>query len=160
MFAERLTDMDSETALLGNMILFDSSVNEAFESGVSAEDFYLDKHKIIFETIRSMHEEHIEIDSVTLSSRLNDEDKLDKIGGREYILKLTESSISSRHTKEYIRIILEKSFRRSRVEVGNQLVEDSLNRNVKASDLAEETIVSINGVINAFKQIGHTHEII
>ncbi|MCR5300136.1 MAG: hypothetical protein K6D92_04485 [Erysipelotrichaceae bacterium] len=124
---KKLFSVEAERSLLGNMILYDI-MNDIQEAGITAADFYLDKHKTIFDTIAKMHRDYDPIDSVTLSERLKETGQLDRIGGYEYILSLTEATISQHHTKQYCKILKDRSFDREVVRIGNQLVESILSR--------------------------------
>jgi len=123
----KLYSIEAERSLLGNMILYDI-VNAVQDSGITAADFYLDKHQVIFEAIVKMQRNYDPIDSVTLSEHLKETGQLDRIGGYEYILALTEATISQHHTKLYCKILKDRSFAREAVKVGNQLVESILSR--------------------------------
>ncbi|MBR4122118.1 MAG: replicative DNA helicase, partial [Erysipelotrichaceae bacterium] len=117
--------IEAEESLLGNIMLYDDTMQRVLDGGITANDFYLDKHRRIFSVMRSMYEAKEKIDSVSLSSRLKDYDILDNIGGYDYILRLSSATISSSHTKEYIRIIHDKSLLRQVIQAGNKIVEDA-----------------------------------
>ncbi|MCR5300000.1 MAG: replicative DNA helicase [Erysipelotrichaceae bacterium] len=117
--------IEAEESLLGNIMLYEDTMQRVLDGGITANDFYLDKHRRIFSVMRSMYEAKEKIDSVSLSSRLKDYDMLDKIGGYDYILRLSSATISSSHTKEYIRIIHDKSLLRQVIEAGSKIVEEA-----------------------------------
>ena len=101
--------IEAEESLLGNILVYSEAMKEVSDAGVVSDDFYLDKHKRIFSIMSSMYENKEKVDTVSLSSKLKDFDYFEKVGGLDYLMKLTESTVSSENSKEYIRIIMNKS---------------------------------------------------
>ena len=148
----KLYSIEAERSLLGNMILYDI-VNAVQDSGITAADFYLDKHQVIFEAIVKMQRNYDPIDSVTLSEHLKETGQLDRIGGYEYILALTEATISQHHTKQYCKILKEKALARDAVRIGNALVESILSRSssIGPATAIHNAAVELNKLQNAEK---------
>ena len=103
--------IEVEESLLGNLLLYPESLKAVVDAGVESEDFYLDKHKRIYNMIISMYDNKEKVDVVSFSSKLKDFDYFDKVGGMEYLMKLVESTISASNTEEYIRIIKNNHWR-------------------------------------------------
>ncbi len=138
--------IEAEESLLGNIIVYKDAMREAHEAGINSDDFYLDKHKRIYSIMASMHENKEKIDTVSLSSKLKDFDYFDKIGGLDYLIKLTDTTVSSVNTKEYIKIIKNKSLARQIIKAGEEIASkgyDSLNSVDDMLDNAEKTILNI-----------------
>lgn len=138
--------IEAEESLLGNIIVYKDAMREAHEAGINSDDFYLDKHKRIYSIMASMYENKEKIDTVSLSSKLKDFDYFDKIGGLDYLIKLTDTTVSSVNTKEYIKIIKNKSLARQIIKAGEEIASkgyDSLNSVDDMLDNAEKTILNI-----------------
>ena len=75
--------IEAEESLLGNIMLYPDAMRQCVDAGVTADDFYLDKHRQIYNLMHSMYENKEKVDTVSLSSRLKDFGVYDKIGGLE-----------------------------------------------------------------------------
>lgn len=129
--------IEAEESLLGNILVYSDAIREAMEASVVSEDFYLDKHKRIFSIMSSMYENKEKVDTVSLSSKLKDFDYFDKIGGLDYLMRLTDSTISNVNTKEYIRIIKNKSLSRKIIRAGEEIASDGYDGSVAIDDVLE-----------------------
>lgn len=139
--------LEAEEALLGNIMLYPDCLRECVDTGVESDDFYLDKHKKIYSIMLSMYENKEKVDAISLSAKLKDFDYLDKIGGLDYLMKLTESTVSSENSKEYIRIIMNKSVSRRIIKTGEEIASDGYNATASIDDIldiAERKISNIN----------------
>ena len=117
--------LEAEESLLGNIILYEDAIRECAEAGITSEDFYLDKNRKIYSIMLAMHENRENIDTTSLMSKLRDYDCLDKIGGLDYLLRLTDSTIYRGYTKDYIRIIKDKSLQRQIIKAGEDIANDA-----------------------------------
>ena len=71
-----------------------------------------------------MFENRETIDTISLGNKLRDYNYLDTIGGLDYLLSLTDSTIDRTNTKEYIRIIKNKSLARRIIKAGEEIASD------------------------------------
>ena len=149
--------IETEESLLGNILLYPETMQEAVESDVTEEDFYLDKHRKIFTVMVNMYRNHEKIDTVSLSAKLKDFDLFDKIGGIDYLIELTDSTIGAINTGEYIRIIKNKSFSRKLIKTGEEIANDAYDTKLPIQDImemAEKKIINIthSRTDNTFKK--------
>ena len=80
-------DQDLERDVLGAFIIFPNLIDT---SGVSADDFFLTTHAVIFAELATLSRDAAKIDTGALTSRLRDAGRLENVGGAEYILNLTD----------------------------------------------------------------------
>ena len=120
-------NIEVEESLLGNILLYPDAIVEAMESDLLSTDFYLDKHQKIFSIMAGMFDKREKIDAVSLSAKLKDFGLFDKIGGFEYITQLTDATVGAVNTKEYIRIVKNKSISRQVINVGQQIAEEAFD---------------------------------
>ena len=105
---------EAEQAILGAMLVYPSVVNIAVDQDLQAEEFYLDVHRRIFGCMMDLRESGQNIDVATLITRLNDTEQLALAGGADYVIKLSDSAVSSANGIYYINIIKERYHRPSR----------------------------------------------
>ena len=103
---------ESEESLLALALESNSVLVSAISSGVKPEDFGTASHELIFRTMRDMLDKGMAIDSATLISQLETSSKLDLIGGKGAIERLTTRA-PAHGANEYIQIIKDRSIRRS-----------------------------------------------
>lgn len=138
--------IEAEESLLGNIMLYKEAMRETVDSGITVEDFYLEKHQKIFNMMMSMYEDNKNIDSVSLSSKLKDFDIYDKVGGIEYLMQLANATISANNTKDYINIIRNKSLARKVIKVGEEISKDALDSSVNIDDMLENVEKKVTDV--------------
>ena len=129
--------IEAEESLLGNIMLYPDAMRQCVDAGVTADDFYLDKHRQIYNLMHSMYENKEKVDTVSLSSRLKDFDVYDKIGGLEYLMQLANATISANNTGEYISIIRNKSLARKVIKVGEEISNDAYDSSVSVDEMLE-----------------------
>ena len=151
--------LEAEESLLGNIMLYDEAMQESEEAGLVASDFYLEKHRQIYTVMDSMFQKKEKIDTASLSTKLKDFEIFDKLGGYEYIMHLTASTISRANTTDYIRIIKNKSFARKIINAGQKIAEEGYDGSLEVEDLldsAEKQILDVtrSRTVSDFKKAG------
>lgn len=116
--------IEAEMSVLGTMIISRDALETVAEI-LKPEHFYLDSHKIIFETILSLHDSQKSVDLVVLSEELRKKNKLDLVGGISYLTQLTERVSSPAHSKEYAQIVKEKYILRELIKSCTNIIEEA-----------------------------------
>src|SRR4030042_3670520 len=82
MLSEKLPpqDVETETAFLASVLLSREALYKVIEI-LQPEDFYLDKHRIIFGAVIELIQKDLPVDLTTVKQRLVDHSQFDKIGG-------------------------------------------------------------------------------
>lgn len=138
--------------------LIDSTAVEKILNLLKFDDFYYESNKEIFESIKHVHLENIPVDILTISEELKKREKIDYIGGFEYLARLTENIITSKNVEAYCNIIKEKSILRKLINTSNEIIEKGYKENEevqKIIELAETRIFAIsqNRNTNDFAEI-------
>lgn len=116
--------IEAEKSLLGNILIYKDTIRECVDADVTSDDFYLEKHRRIYNICSSMFENREMIDTISLSNKLKDYNYLEAIGGLDYLLSLTDATVDRINTKEYIRIIKNKSLARRIIKAGEEIASD------------------------------------
>lgn len=127
--------IEAEESLLGNIMLYPDAIRKCFDADISSVDFYLTKHQTIYNLMASMYENKEKIDTVSLSTKLKDYNEYDKVGGIEYLMQLTGSTISANNTDEYISIVKNKSLARKVIQVGEEIAKEAVNATVSVDEM-------------------------
>lgn len=128
--------IDLEEVVLGAMMIDKKGVDEVIDI-LSAEAFYKDSHKHIFEAIFKLFENSEPVDLLTVSSQLKKDAKLDLIGGDFYLISLTQRVSSSAHIEFHARIILQKYIQRSLIKISNEIIEEAYDETKDVFDLLD-----------------------
>lgn len=115
-------DLVAERSLLGSMLI-SSDVCQTVLSLASKDDFYLDSHRILFEAMQNIYADNSPVDVTTLTSYLIDKKLLDKTGGVEYLLELSESVPTTSHSEHYLKRLNEKALLRRLIKESTEIIE-------------------------------------
>lgn len=113
-------ELNAESAILSGMM----NDNTALVTAINLIDekmFYLNKHRIIFSTMKSMFSHKEDIDLITLMAKLGS--KLEQCGGSEYLNGVNDVLLSGANINSYINTITEKSNLRSQILAFKQGIE-------------------------------------
>ena len=116
--------IEAEQAALGCVINYKNQLALA-EDVLKDDDFYWDKHKRIFSTIKALSRKDMNIDLITLLNELKVSDSIDKCGGVSYITELATNTVFSSNVESYVKIIKDKSDRRNLIRAGRELISKS-----------------------------------
>ena len=130
--------LEAEESLLGNILLYKDAMRQCIDGDIFPDDFYLDRHQTIYNIMRSMYENREKVDTVSLSAKLKDFGVFDKVGGLEYLMQLTGSTVSATNTKEYIAIVKNKSLARKIIRVGEEISNDAYDGSTEIGELLEK----------------------
>ncbi len=112
----------AEKSVLG-AILFDNPCLGTVLEIIDAGDFYSDAHRKIFAVIIELSERNEPADIVTLSNALNDQKRLDQVGGVVYIADLVDNVGSAANVAYYAKIVKEKAVDRSIIAAASQMID-------------------------------------
>ncbi len=130
--------LEAEESLLGNILVFPDAMRQAAEAGIVSEDFYFDKHRKIYTIMYTMYERGEAIDATSLQTRTKDYGIYEQVGGLEFLLHLTNITISSANTKEYIKIIKDKSYARKLIDAADAIATDGYDGAITIEELLDE----------------------
>jgi len=140
-------NIEAEQAVLGSLLL-DKDALLKISDILKPEDFYRQKHTLIYEAILDLFEKHIPVDVLTITESLEKKGKFKEVGGASYLATLANSVPSSAHVANYARIVADKAALRrliaSAAEI-EQLAYSSLEGELdKILDKAESILFSVS----------------
>lgn len=117
---KELTAPEAERSLVGCILLDPGSMLEV--SGVvSADDFYYDNNKWIFEAARDIMIDGGVVDFVTVATKLKDDGRLERIGGPEELANIQNEVPIASHAKHYAQIVRNRATSRAIVKAGAEI---------------------------------------
>ncbi len=130
-------DIEAECSILGAMLLSKEVCYEVIGT-IFSDDFYLDRHRVIFEGMSELQKKNMPIDITTLTAHLRDMGMLDKAGGVEYLLELSESVPTTAHSPYYVKIIENKSMLRRLIRQATEIIEEASSEITDVGDFISE----------------------
>lgn len=143
------SSLEAEQTLIGCILNSTDKFIEA-DTILNSEDFYVDKHKKIYETIKKLCDNSVSVDTVTVVDNLKKKGILEECGGITYLSNLETGAVNYSSIENYARIVKEKSDRRALVKAGSKLMEDAFEKeDVKeAIEDAEKCIFNVSASKN------------
>lgn len=111
-------NIEAEKSLIGTCLLGGQKAIDAAGMIIDTNDFFLENHRVIWDTILRLSLKGTIIDSVTVSDALGSQ--LDRVGGRVYLVELTGAMPRLDNIEEYANIIKSKSLARAKIQANNE----------------------------------------
>ena len=109
-------NQEAEKSILGAGILKSSVLYEISEF-LAPEDFYIDKHKLIYKEMLNLLDEEGAFDLVLLIEHLKKKKLIDKVGGHVYLVELVDAVPSVQNAIYYAKVVKEKAKLRKLCEI-------------------------------------------
>ncbi|SUO94414.1 replicative DNA helicase [Suttonella ornithocola] len=115
---------EAEQAVIGALLLDNEAWNHVSEL-VSAEDFFYQNNRIIFQTLAEQAELGEPFDILTITNRLREKNQLDKIGDPNYLRALAMETPTVTNAIAYARIIREQSIKRRLISAAGDIANSA-----------------------------------
>lgn len=127
------SNVEAEQAVLGS-ILLDGEAITHIVSFLRATDFYLEKHRWIYEAIWDLHEHRDPIDFLSVTSALDAQGHLNAIGGAGYITSLLNAVPTAAHIEHYARLVEQASVERKLIQASTEIAELAFDGEVELTE--------------------------
>ena len=102
--------LEAEQSVLGAILLSERVMYTlVIEESLKGDDFYRDRHRLIYEAMLDLYNESEPIDVITVSDKLESRGQLDQVGGRAAIDSLAASVPAAGNARHYARIVRERA---------------------------------------------------
>lgn len=138
--------LESEEAVLGS-IFIDENVLIDISAILDEHDFYVSKHKLIYSTMVTLHNNSMMIDYLTIKETLEKKNQLENVGGLSYLIELSQKVPTSANAEYYARVVLEKSNLRKIIKVSTDLIKNVYDGEEESRillDKAEQELINIS----------------
>lgn len=127
------SNVEAEQAVLGSVLL-DSEAITRIVGFLRAPDFYLEKHRWIYEAMWDLHDHRDPIDFLSLVSALEQREKLNAVGGSAYLTYLLNTVPTAAHVEHYARLVERASLERKLLHASTQIAELAYDGQVDIED--------------------------
>lgn len=127
---------EAERSVLGAVML-NNALIDRIDGLLDANDFYYDRHRVLFETMHHMRANRIGIDTVTLETELQRAGVLGMVGGAIELLAIRDATPAAANVEYYAAIVRREAVRRRIIAVCSETVESAYNEGVDELDLID-----------------------
>jgi len=137
---------EAEKSTLGSLLIDKDAIIKVADLLVP-DDFYLNKHELIFAAILELFDKRSAIDMLTLTQILENRGELDKIGGSSYLAELANEVPTATHVFQYALIVKQKATLRKLLKAGNEITAlgyEEAEEIAKLLEKAEKSLFSVS----------------
>ncbi|MFA5124327.1 MAG: replicative DNA helicase [Patescibacteria group bacterium] len=149
-------NLEAEQSLLGALLIDKDAIIKIADL-ITSEDFYQTAHGIIYSVILELFERKDPIDILSLSSRLNELGKIDLVGGRSYLITLTNQVPSAAHVVSYAQIIQKKATLRRLIAAASNILDLGYQEDKEVNEILDKSEQSVFAVSQKFLKEKFTH---
>jgi replicative DNA helicase len=115
-------NIEAEESVLGAMLVAEPTLTRVIdEVKLNAADFYLDRHRAIFEAIHDLYSASKPVDELSVSEELTQHNKIDQAGGKHYVSELAAKVPAAGNAKHYAEIVQQNSLLRRLLGAGQEI---------------------------------------
>jgi replicative DNA helicase len=136
---------EAEEAVVG-AVMINPEVYYDLAQFLQADDFYIVRHRWIWEAFNRLHERRVPVDFLTVTEELESAGQLGEIGGPAYLTALINQVPTSLHAEAYGRMVEAASIRRRLLTAANQVATLAYNEGEVIENVMQEAEKSIFNV--------------
>nr|WPV76442.1 DNA-replication helicase subunit [Naviculales sp.] len=128
--------------------------NEAIEivlQTLPVDAFYFKNHQEIYKSVRLMYKNKIPVDTLSLTTFLQDHGLLQKIGGIKVLIELITQIPNLIYLEEYIRLVKDKFIRRSLIKLGYEVINSGYITNIPLENILNDFESKLFNLTNEIK---------
>ena len=140
----------AEQMILNCLILNSETIKFTIKL-LPVEAFYFVNHQQIYKILKFMYKNELFIDILSLTTFLQENNFLKKIGGIKVLIELTNKSSNLLYLEDYIKLVKDKFLRRSIIKLGYQISNSGYITNIPLEKLLFQLDIEISDLINKFE---------
>ncbi len=140
-------NIEAEESVLGAMLVAEPALTRVIdEVKLNAADFYLDRHRAIFECIHDLYAASKPVDQLSVSEALTQRNTIEQAGGKHYVSELAAKVPAAGNAKHYAEIVQQNSLLRRLLGAGQEIqgwVNDRAGEPRELSERAEKLLFDV-----------------
>lgn len=140
-------NIEAEESVLGAMLVAEPALTRVIdEVKLNAADFYLDRHRMIFEAIHDLYAASKPVDELSVSEALTQRNRIEEAGGKHYVSELAAKVPAAGNAKHYAEIVQENSLLRRLLGAGQEIqgwVNERAGEPRELSERAEKLLFDV-----------------
>lgn len=144
--------LEAEQAALGSLFIDRDAIIKIADR-LRPEDFYVEKHGWVYDAMLTQYQKHEPVDIISLANLLQERKQLDGIGGRSFLVSLSNAVPSAANILQYASIIQKKSTLRRLQSAAGTIIELSRDESEDVTDLLDQAEKSLFNVSQRFLRV-------
>jgi replicative DNA helicase len=140
----------AEKMILSCLIMNSDTIEMTLQT-LSINAFYFKNHQEIYKAIITMYENQIPIDTLTLTTFLQDKGRLETIGGLKVLIDLITQVPNFIYLEEYIRLVKDKFIRRLLIKLGYEAINSGYITNIPLETILNDFESKLFNLTNEIK---------
>ena len=139
-------NLEAEQSVLGCLMLEKDAIIKIADL-LRVGDFYKDIHNTIYEAMLELYEHRDPLDVLSISNKLDEKKKIEKVGGSSYLASLVSIVPSASHIVHYAKVVQKKALLRRLIDAATEILEAGYNEGEdieKILDEAEQKLFSVS----------------
>ena len=136
---------EAEEALLGAVLINPEAYYDVAQF-LRADDFYIHRHRWVWEAFVRLNEQRVPIDFLTVSEELERAGQLAEVGGAAYMTTLVSNVPTSLHAEAYGHLIEQTAVRRRMIEAANRIAKLAYQEDSGLEAVMDEAEKAVFGV--------------
>jgi len=124
---------------------------------ITTDDFYDEKHQIIWDAILNLQAKHVPIDLLTVPDILQKNWKLEIIWWIDYLAEISSEVPTSAHISTYWKMVKEASTRRKMIKAWNEIIWYWFDEKKETIELLEKTEKQVFSISQTFLKDKFVH---
>lgn len=136
---------ESERAVLAGVLL-DPALIPSVSARLTAEDFYAERHRVVYQAMLELQAAGTGVDLRTLQAQLESQKHLEGVGGLAYLAGLDIDLPDLGRFDSYVEIVKERSVRRRLIQACGSITRDCLDGGLNAQEAlgrAEQAVLGL-----------------
>jgi len=131
-------DLSAEQGVLGGILVHGVKVLVNVSIILKSEDFYDQRHSLIYETMLILYEKGQPVDEITVTSRLRDLSQLEIVGGAVFLAELADIVLAPTYVEHYAQMVRDKARLRLFITAAHQAIDSVYSRQADSEIALEE----------------------
>ena len=137
--------IEAEEAILGSILINPDAYYDVAEF-LQGLDFYIHRHRWIWEAFVKLHESRVPIDILTVIEELDHQGQLAEVGGPAYLTHLINNVPSSMHATAYAHLVEQSAVRRNMLEAANKIAKLAYDQEIALETVMDDSEKAVFGV--------------
>lgn len=134
-----LANVEAEAALLG-AVMVSPEVLDEIPVEIAPADFYLHKHRWVWDALLALHRAGAAVDVTTLRAEMERQRTFTEAGGLAFLVSLMNDSPMSFHAPDYAALVAEMSERRALVQMATEIATGAHKLDRPVGDIRAEAM--------------------
>mgnify|MGYP002039448788 CR=1 FL=1 len=139
--------IEAEKEVLASVLVDPASMDVILEKDLDSEDFYVERHGLVFDGLRTIYERSGTVDEITLRDTMKDLGTWDRSGASRTLGELLDRAGTTANLAHYCEIVREKSLVRRMIEAARTIEVEGVGGISDVKQFLDESEQKVFGVL-------------